>query len=221
MESLKVEELEEVEKDDFVPEKEEKPAEYELLLLAENNRQAYEKAVNLVKFGCFKQEEIAEIDFNKYEKIEGKKYKGLYDLYRNVETMELVFICPLVEANKADLENTKELAPYAYDCIITNAMDEETYQMVCVAAKNNLHGVTRTLYITAYVLYFVLIASAIITYLWGFIYTMDSAATQTFNVRLSVSVINAAYYSGALFAGVVIATPLLVLMRIKYKNQGK
>ena len=215
MESLKVEELEEVEKDDFVPEKEEKPLEYEALLTAENNRQAYEKAINLIKFGCFKQEELPEIDFNKYEKIEGKKYKGLYELYRNTETMELVFICPLVEVNKADLDNTKELAPYAYDGIITNAMDEETYQMVCVAAKNNLGGLTKTLYITTFVLWIASIVVTLTIFLWSFISSVDGGAS------ISQTMIFSLFYAGPVFAGTVITAPLLVLMRIKYKNQEK
>lgn len=216
MESLKVEELEEVEKDEFVPKEEKAPLEYELLLLAENNRLAYEKAVNLVKFGCFKQEKITAIDFNKFEKIEaGKKFKGLYELYRNTETMELVFILPLVEANKADLDNTKELAPYAYDCIITNAMDEETYQMVCVAAKNNLHGLSRTLYITSFVVYILAWVVTLTIILWSFIYYMDSSK------NITNGILNTAIYSGPLFSGCVIATPLMVLMRIKYKNQDR
>ena len=62
MEQLKVEELEEVEKDDFVQPEEKKLKEYQKLLLAENNRQAYEKAVNLVKFGCFEQKEETELE---------------------------------------------------------------------------------------------------------------------------------------------------------------
>ena len=78
----------------------------------------------MVNAGCFNQVEEPVIDFSKYTRIEtGRKFRGLYNLYQNNETMELVFICPLVENNKGDVDEKKNMAPYAYDCIITEAMN--------------------------------------------------------------------------------------------------
>ena len=217
MEQLKVEELEEVEKDEYVQPKEEKLKEYKKLLLIENNRQSYEKAVNLVKFGCFEQKEETEIDFNNFMKIETpKKFKGLYDLYQNLETMELVFICPLVEVDKADLENKKEAKPYAYDCIITEAVDEETYQMVCKSAKNNLSGTVRAFYIGANVAYFVLLFITLLSVIFSLIYVTSDTFNQKHDAALAITFM--LFYSGALIGSSVIATPLIILMNIKYKK---
>ena len=141
-----------------------------------------------------------------------KKYKGLYDLYQNLETMELVFVCPLVEVDKADLDNTKEAKPYAYDCIVTDAVDEETYQLVTKAAKNNLSGVVSAFYIGANVAYFFLLAFTSLALIFSIIYGIDNTK-QFIPTFLTI-----AYYSGALVAASVITTPLMVLMNIKYKK---
>lgn len=216
MEQLKVEELEEVEKDTFEKPEEKKLKEYQKLLLAENNRQAYEKALNLVKFGCFEQKEETEVDFRKYIKIEGKKYKGLYDLYQDLDTMELVFICPLVEADKADLENKKEMAPYAYDCIITDAVDEETYQMLINAAHKNLNGSVKAFYIGAHIAYFALLFFTLLSFIFSLIYVTSPTVNPNNDGVYAITVIF--FYSGALIGSSVIATVLMVLAHIKYQK---
>ena len=44
------------------------------------------------------QKEETVIDFTIYSRLETKKFKGKYDLYQNIETGDLVWICPLIEA---------------------------------------------------------------------------------------------------------------------------
>ena len=212
MEQNQFEGLEEVEQDEnLIPESKPELKEYEKLLLVENNRQLAEKAVNLVKAGCFNQHEEPTIDFSKYTRIDmAKKYKGLYNLYQNMETMELVFICPLVENNKGDVEEKKNMAPYAYDCITTEAMDEETYQMVLHAAKNNIGGFIPALRIVAYVIYLLFAVLGGIVWFSYFISYVDTNFVQTIGV--------ACLYASGFIAGDIIALPLLFLMEIKYRR---
>ena len=213
MEQNQFDGLEEVEQDEnLIPEKAPELKEYEKLLLAENNRQLTEKAVNLVKFGCFTQKEEPVVDFSKYTRIDmAKKFKGLYNLYQDNETMELVFICPLVENNKGDTNEKKDMAPYAYDCIITEAMDEETYEMVKHAAKNNISGFIPALRIAAYVVYLVVALLGLFVFLDYFLLQVD---TQGFNSAL----LGALYYCGIFTAADFIGIPLLLLMEIKYRK---
>ena len=212
MEQNQFEGLEEVEQEDgLIPEASPELKEYEKLLLAESNRQLAEKAVNLVKFGCFSQKEEPTVDFSKFTRIDmAKKFKGLYDLYQNDETNELVFICPLIENNKGDLEEKKNMAPYAYDCIVTDAMDEETYQMVCKAAKNNISRFIPALRILSYVIYLLFAVSGAVVWFSFFITNVDSNFAQTLGVSC--------LYASGFIAGDIIALPLLFLMEIKYRG---
>ncbi len=206
--------LNEIEKDIEVKEEPKKELkEYEKLLLLERNRKDYNKALNLIKFGCFEQKQEATIDFNVLERITyKKKYKGLYELYRNVDTMQLQFICPLVEDNKGDVDERKDLKPYAYDVIFLEIMDNETYEMVSKAAKNNIHNIVGFAYVSSFVLYF---AHIIIT-LSMFIYNLIANSTQkvSFLNNLLSSVSSVVVY----FISIIIAAPLLVLMMIKYRK---
>ena len=113
MEQNQFEGLEEVEQEEtLIPDNQKELKEYEKLLLAENNRELAEKAIHLVNAGSFNHVEEPVIDFSKYTRIEMKrKFRGLYNLYQNNETMELVFICPLVENNKGDVDEKKNMAP--------------------------------------------------------------------------------------------------------------
>ena len=120
MEQNKIDELEPVEVENTSSNNEVKLKEYEKLLLAEANRKLREKAETLVGMGCFNQVQESVIDFNNYEHINyGNKYKGVYNLYQNKDTMELVFICPLVENNKGDVYEYISIKPYSYYCIFT------------------------------------------------------------------------------------------------------
>ncbi len=204
--------LEEVEKDIEVK-SEGKPElkEYEKLLLTERNRKDFEKAINLIKFGCFEQKQETSIAFDALEIIPlKKKYKGLYQLYRNIETMQLLFICPLIEDNKGDVDERKDLKPYGYDVIYIEAMDNETYQMVSRAAKNNISNAVSIAYKTSVILYF----THIVLTVAYFIYNIIAQASSGFVNALFSSF----FYSATYFVGILIATPLLVLIMIRYKK---
>ena len=211
MEQNKFEGLDEVEVSDVKPEEEVKGLkEYEKLLLAERDREDYEKALNLIKFGCFEQKEVTNVDFSKLEKISTpKKYKGLYALYRNLDTMQLEFIAELIENNKGAEDERKDLKPYAYDVIYLEQMDGETYQAVCHAGKNNISSSISVLYKSAFICFFVLIAFG----LYCFTYNLISLSGNFFD-RLALGL----YYAAPFFVGVFILLPLLVLTSIKYKK---
>jgi hypothetical protein len=191
--------------------------EYEKLLVAERNRKDYEKAVALVKAGCLKQTEVVgKYDFSKLEKVETKKkYKGIYTLYRNVETMQLFFICPLVENNKGDDSAKQDVKPYGYDVVELELMDDKTFVEVMKAANNNLHPVIGKLYVTAWVVYFLFIAFTLAALVYHLIYYIDNGAGATAVLQ---ALLSCTYH----FLGLVISTPLVVLMKLKFdkhKNQ--
>lgn len=211
MEQNNIETLEPVEVEEKVFNDKPELKEYEKLLIEEANRCDYEKAVSLIKYGCFEQKKENEVDFSDYEAIPTKKkFKGLYDLYRNVKTMELVFICPLVENNKGDVDENKAMAPYAYDMIIVEAMDDETYQMVCKAAKNNISNKVKVLYFASFICYFVFIGLTLINLVNMLILTADSNFQSILATVFD--------YCGVYFLGILLATPLLVLISIKYRK---
>ena len=212
MEQNNFEELEAVEieeKVEYKPEPELK--EYQKLLLKEANREDYEKALNLVKFGCFNQEEKESIDFSRLESIPtAKKFKGIYKLYRNLDTMELLFICPLVENNKGDSEENKNMKPYAYDVITIEAMDKEEYQMVKKAARNNLSSVVKTLYYGSFAAFFTVLTIWVLTLLFCII----KYAEQGLEIFLTSTVVMLGAMTGAL----AVAVPLLLIAAIKYRK---
>ena len=155
-------------------------------------------------------------DFYKLEKIDTKKkFKGIYTLYRNVETMQLYFICPLVENNKGDDSSKQDIKPYGYDVVELELMDEKTYQEVLKAANNNIHPVVGKLYVTAWVIYFVYLAFFVANFLYNIIMAIDAQSGVTY-------IFQAIFTLSTYLLGFVIATPLLVLAKIKYdkyKNQ--
>jgi hypothetical protein len=127
-----------------------------------------------------------------------------------METMELVFICPLVENKKGDVEEKKNMAPYAYDCIITEAMDEETYQMFLHLAKNNISHFIPALLILAYVIYLLFAVCGAVVSFSFFFTNVDSNFIQTLGISC--------LYASGFIAGDIIALPLLFLMEIKYRR---
>ena len=200
METLKIEKEEEFELEEEVKEEIKPSLEYEKLLAEERDRADNEKARNLVKFGCFSQKQENKVDFTKFQKIaQKKKFKGVYDLYRNLETMELVFIAPLVEQK----ENANKMAPYAYDVITLEYMDNETYLAVCHAAKNNITNLISVLYNTSFIAYLV--------------YVLFTFGVVIYNL-IDTNFATAMFACGGLIAGVIVALPLLALLAIKYKN---
>lgn len=134
--------------------------EYEKLLFEDTKRKENLKALDEVKLGLFEQKEEKEFDFSIYTKMTyHKKYKGLYDLYQNNDTMELVYVCPLVENNKGDSNERKDLAPYAYDCIYLEYLDSEAYELVRKAAIHEKTKLIDGFYygsIVAYILLFII-----------------------------------------------------------------
>ncbi|MBQ3253552.1 MAG: hypothetical protein IJA65_03260 [Acholeplasmatales bacterium] len=211
MEQNNVETLEEVEVTEMKNEEQiETLKEYEKLLIEESNRVAYEKAANLVKIGCFTQKQENEVDFTNLEQITTtKKYKGLYSLYRDLNTMQLIFVCPLVENNKGDQEENKNMKPYAYDVLYVEVMDEETYEMVLKANKNtsNLIPILTKVTVISYIVY------AVFSLIAGCIFFVDGVSNGFMNGLLYLSL-----YSGALIAGAIITLPLVVLLLIKSKQ---
>ncbi len=215
MEQNQFEGLEELEQEP-VKEVVDERKEYEKLLLAEANRECYEKAVNLVNCGCFNQKQEPTMDFSKYTTIPNKKkYKGLYTLYQDKETLDLLFVCPLVENNKGDDSAKQDIKPYGYDVVELELMDDKTYQEVIKAANNTLHPVARNLYVTSWILYVLEIVVFVLLFFYALIVSIDGGAKgQAFFQALN-------YAEGPL-AGIVISTPILVLAKIKYdkyKNQ--
>jgi hypothetical protein len=202
--------LEEQELDLIEDTKEPTLKEYQKLLIIENNRKDAEKALNLLKFGCFEQKEEETVDFSVLELVDGAKpYKGAYKLYRNTENYELLYVLPLVEDNKGDENERTDLAPYAYDVIYIEQMDAETYAMVYQAAKRNLPTFISRLYVTSWVLYIVNALIALVMLLWT-CFTSQATIMETLTMAF--------FYFGTYLAGALITMPLMVLLTIKYKK---
>ena len=214
MEQNQFEGLEEIEVTDVKSEEEVKGLkEYEKLLLAERDRNDYEKALNLIKFGCFEQKEETTMDYSKFEKINnGTKYKGLYSLYRNLETMQLLFIAELVENNKGDEDERKDMKPYAYDVIYLEQMDDETYKAVCHAGKNNVSNGLSTLVICADIFAILTWVLTLVTIIVAIIAYTDAG------YKGAQLLINLLVQPATLFGFSVVLIPLIVLMHIKYKK---
>lgn len=132
--------------------------EFEKLLFEDTKRKEMAKALDEVKLGLFDQKEELTFDFENYTLMTyGKKYKGLYDLYQHNETMELVFVCPLIENNKGDEFERKDMKPYAYDVVYLEYLDSEAYDLVKKAAVHEKSKGIDFCYYLNFVLYFVLL----------------------------------------------------------------
>ena len=211
MEELKVEQLEEVEVEKIKPEDEVKVLEYEKLLLAERNRADFQKAKNLVKFGCFEQKQEKEVAFDKLEQIKTeKKYRGLYTLYRNLDNMQLIFVAPLVENNKGDVDENPNMKPYGYDVLYLDPVDDETYQMVKQAYVRNNVTLLGVLYKASFISFITFIVLGL--FVFGFVFF--SYLDNGFFLALSNGLQGSSYLLGS----ALITLPLLVLISIKYKK---
>ena len=215
MENNKFEGLEEVELSEVKAEAEVKTLkEYEKLLIAEQGRQDYEKAVNLVNFGCFEQKQETKVDFSRLEKIEiPKKYKGLYDLYRNLDNMHFLFIVALVVNNKGDSNENRAMKPYGYDVLYIETMDEETYQMVLKAGRNNIPSILSKLIVTSYVIDITLWVLSLIVIIGSFILGADNYGLTGINLFTF-----ALTSSAAIITPAAIMLPLIILMKMKYND---
>lgn len=138
--------------------------EYEKLLLQDMKRKETQKAIDEVKLGLFEQKEEVEFDFASYTNMTyGKKYKGLYELYQHNETMELVFVCPLIENNKGDENERLDLKPYAYDVLYLEYLDAEAYELVKKAAIHEHSRAIDFLYYSNFALYIALLIFNIVS----------------------------------------------------------
>ena len=185
--------------------------EYEKLLLAEQERQLVDKARTLLSYGCFEQKEETVIDFTVYSRLETKKFKGKYDLYQNIETGDLVWICPLIEAGD-DEDKDKVKKPYAYDCVIIDKMDEETYQEVIKAANHNLRNLASVCYKGGIIGYIVLLVFTLVVFIHSIIYYFDNGSTFFNAIAGSIN------STGVFFGFDVLIALVLVVVSIKYKK---
>ena len=179
--------------------------EFEKLLFEEFKRQENEKALLEVELGLFEQKEVISFDYSLYTKISSKKYKRLYDLYRNNETGELAYVCPLVENNEGSEDEIADMVPYAYDVLALEYLDDETYAKVKKAGIHETSHVP-TLYVASWVAYFLLIALNIGVLLYTII--MSSPFEMTTYMLVA----------GAILGSLVVSTCLLTLVSIKYHN---
>ena len=180
--------------------------EYQKLLYEDVKRQETEKAKRLIKLGLFNQKQEESFDTSEYNLMTyGKKFRGLYDLYQHKETMEMVFVCPLVEDNKGDQEaERKDLTPYAYDCLYLEVLDAEEYDLVLKASSHEGTGLIDIFYFMSFILYLLLVIITIIT----------SIALAVTNTGLTSILL----VCGPLFACVVTSTILLPILFIQYRK---
>ena len=215
MEQNQFEGLQEIEQDEvklnFKPELKE----YEKLLLAEQERQLVEKARTLLNCGCFEQKEETGLDFKILSRLDTKKYKGKYDLYQNIETGELIWICPLIEAGD-DEDKDKVKKPYAYDCVIINKMDDETYQEVVKAANHNLRSLASVCYKGGIISYIVLLVFTLYLFIYSIISYFDNG--YTFFNAIGATITSVGVYFGFDVAIAFILVPVSIKYK-KFKNK--
>ncbi|MCR5350700.1 MAG: hypothetical protein K6E20_06895 [Acholeplasmatales bacterium] len=224
MEKNQFEGLEELEKDEVNAKEVKELKEYEKLLKAEENRKFIDKAQTLIEFGCFNQIEVTQFDFNGYDFVDGKKFKDKYNLYKNKNSEELVYVCPLIENNEGSEDENKAMKPYAYDCIYIEAMDEEIYKKVVVAGKNNVSTLPQKLIKASWIAYIVYASISLFTTLYIGIYSIDQAHKDSSNssdTKELDAFISSLATCGALLAGAIVALAILTLVTLKYKDYKK
>lgn len=179
--------------------------EYEKLLFEDTKRKEFKKALDEVSLGLFEQKQETELDFNKYTLMTyQKKYKGLYDLYQDKETLELIFVCPLVENNKGDESEKVDMPPYAYDVLYLEYLDSEAYELVKKAAIHEKSKLIDIFYILAFVLYGLLITLCVV----AIVITLAVAQEITSFLLICAPIISS----------VCILTALLPILAIKYRK---
>ena len=183
--------------------------EFEKLLLEDTKRRENEKALTELKLGLFEQKEEETFDFSNYTLITyGKKYKGLYDLYQNNETFELVYVCPLVENNEGSEEERKDLAPYAYDVLYLELLNAEEYNMVKEASVHeNSTGINFLCYS----------AIALTCLLWALTFATIVASIITIKEFTSIVLLTAPLISGSVTATILL--PILLMKWRKFKAE--
>ena len=131
------------------------PKEYEKLLKKEEHRQLLMKAINLVKFGCFEQKTELKVDFSRMERIDSdKKFKGLYTLYRNMDTKQLCFVAALVENKVNDYfekEETTKDESVSLNATLDDELKAEEKRKEAEAERNQINSATPYSYDVIYV----------------------------------------------------------------------
>ena len=113
-------------------------------------------------------------------------------------------------SNSKDKDKVKK--PYAYDCVIIDKMDEETYQEVIKAANHNLRSLASVCYKGGIIGYIVLLVFTVVVFINNIIGYFD--AGNTFFNAIAGSINSTGVYFGF---DVAIAF-ILVLVSIKYKK---
>ena len=129
--------------------------------------------------------------------------------------MQLLFVAELVENNKGDEEERKDLKPYGYDVIFIEAMDDETYQAVLHAGRNNVSTALSKLVIVADIAEILITVLAVIALIGSAI--VGSTSYSGFSLVVYMLINSATFIVGA-----TLGAALLVLMHIrfnKYKDQ--
>ncbi len=193
--------------------------EYEKMLLEAEHRKLMEKAVTMVKLGLFSVEDEASpdsIDFTNLEEITvGKLYKGVFHLYEDQRNGDLFFINPLVEDNKGDNENYKDVKPYAYQVVTIDNVTDEEYEELLSANQVNKTGIIGFLYKTQ-------IVFLVISLIAMCIYFIDQAVSLSANYSVGLAIYYALFdYMLSSYCLIGIEIGALVLTTIvyrKYKN---
>lgn len=179
--------------------------EFEKIILEDKKRKLMIKANDEIKLGLFEQKEETSFDYTLYNKMTyNKKYKGLYDLYQNKETNELLMVCPLVENNKDDYNERKDLVPYAYDILYLEYLDDETYNTVKKAAVHEKTKLIDVFHVIAVVFYF--------------IYALLTIGFTLYYIVKSKSLTDTTLIFGSLWAGLGVYTALLPILLMRYRQ---
>lgn len=182
-----------------------KMKEFEKIILEDEKRKLMIKAIDEIKLGLFEQKEETSFDYTLYNKMTyNKKYKGLYDLYQNKETNELLMVCPLVENNKDDYNERKDLVPYAYDILYLEYLDDETYNTVKKATVHEKTKLIDIFHVIAIVFYF--------------IYTLLTIGFTLYYIVTSKSLTDTILIFGTLWAGLGVYTALLPILLMRYRQ---
>ena len=124
--------------------------------------------------------------------------------------MQLLFVAPLVENNKGDVDENPNMKPYGYDVIYLDPVDDETYSMVKKAYLRNNVTLLGVLYKASFITFLVMLAIELYTFIFTMIVYMSSG--------FAAALLAGFQTTNALLAGLLLSLPLLVLMSIKYKK---
>ncbi len=137
--------------------------EFEKLLQLEDNRKNNIKAKTMVKLGLFEQETLESFSFENLEliTIEGKKYRGIYDLYESHDG-QLTYV-------NAKTEDENLTDAYAYDVIKIDNVTDLEYAEILEAGRRERSGLIKTSRVILLITTVLTIASTLYAILSGII----------------------------------------------------